>query len=209
MKLNKPQKINGDQKECQVGTSCGYLFSVTLSVLTDSTDAASQEQGIQKTPSPTWETWKSPFLSSESFSLPTPLSSSTKEEKSLFSSSFVLMPIEPSSDKCYEYWCIHDWKYTGAYSLLESWVKSNSMPLCLESTGILNAIRFECHQLTCKKECFHTYKNGEESTKLKSENLLISTTYQIFYHLPATVLGAKTTILNKIDTGSAFIELTA
>lgn len=54
MKLNNPPQINGDQKECQVGTSCGYLFSVTLSVLTDGTDAASQEQSIQKPPSPTW-----------------------------------------------------------------------------------------------------------------------------------------------------------
>lgn len=51
-----------------------------------------------------------------------------------------------------------------------------------------------------------------ESAKLMSENLFISIIYQIFvgkYHSPASVLGAKTTILNEIDTGSAFIELTA
>lgn len=52
MKLNNPPKINGEQNECHVGTSCGYLCSVTLLILTDYKvlafpDAVSQEQGIQ------------------------------------------------------------------------------------------------------------------------------------------------------------------
>jgi hypothetical protein len=48
-----------------------------------------------------------------------------------------------------------------------------------KSTGILNAIRYDCHQLSYKNECFHRCKNGEEKALIQnSESVLI------FIHLP-------------------------
>lgn len=109
----------------------------------------------------------------------------------------LLTSIELPLDECSEYWYLHYWKLN-RYSLTH-WKLGKKKCLALVLCVHRNV---KCHQLSYKKVCFRSYKNGEEKA-LKSEKFACicpCTKYLLgIYHLSATAFDAQTTILDVID----------